>query len=427
MRPVRRLRALRALAAALLAAGAAPATADEAPAPGAPPAAAPTEAAPDAAPSDAPSSATAGPSSSATVPAAPPAPSPAEAAPQPAEPPPSPPPDPSVPPEDTSPPPYAEDTWLDVGHAFLEERLFAPVLVLDRFFSDERDLEAERARSFLRVRNALRVHQRGTPAYALDVRASLRLPGLNRRLERLRLVIVGQAEDVVNGFYPELTGATPLGPNQQGAANAELRYGAWDGLYSHVDLGAGLLLELPVGAFGRVRYRASVPLGRWFLGRMALAGFWRTDTRLGTSLDASVERPLGSIALLRLAGTSRLTQRSRGVEWGSELAGLRALGPRTAVSLAASVEGATDAPADVDRYRVYARLRRDLYRRWIFYELEPEVAWPWEAERGGRFREYAITFRLEVQLQGSEPPVEPPAELPEPRDPPHLRPSGAQP
>jgi hypothetical protein len=329
-----------------------------------------------------------------------------------------------VPPRDTSPPPYAQDTWLDVGHAFLEERLFTPVLVLDRFFSDERDVEAERARSFLRVRNALRVRQHGTPAYALDVRATLRLPGLNRRLERLRLVIAGQAEDMVNGiYYPELAGAQRLGPNQQGAANAELRYGAWDGLYSHVDLGAGLLLELPVGAFGRVRYRASVPLGRWVLGRMALAGFWRTDTRLGTSLDASIERPVGSIALVRLAGTSQLTQRSRGVEWGSELAGLRALGPRTAVSLAASMQGATDAPVDVDRYRVYARFRRDIYRRWIFYELEPEVAWPWELERGGRFREYAITFRLELQIQGSEPPVKPPAELPEPRDPVHRAPA----
>ncbi|MFY3745348.1 hypothetical protein ACOQFB_15660 [Anaeromyxobacter sp. Red801] len=415
MRPDRRLRPLRALAAALLAAVAAPATAAEPPEPDAPPAAAPSTPAP---------STPAPPAPEATAPAAPTPSPPAEAGPETT---PAPPPDPSVAPKDTSPPPYAEDTWLDVGHAFLEERLFAPVLVLDRFFSDERDLEAERARSFLRVRNALRVHQYGTPAYALDVRAVLRLPGLNRRLERLRLVIVGQAEDVVNGFYPELTGATPLGPNQQGAANAELRYGAWDGLYSHVDLGTGLLLELPVGAFGRVRYRASVPLGRWVLGRMALAGFWRTDTRLGTSLDASVERPLRSIALVRLAGTSRLTQRSRGIEWGSELAGLRALGPRTAVSLAASVEGATDAPTDVDRYRVYGRFRRDLYRRWIFYELEPEVAWPWEAERGGRFREFAITFRLEVQLQGSEPPVEPPAELPEPRDPPHLRPPHATP
>lgn len=354
---------------------------------------------------------------------APSAPSAAEpAAPAEPAPPEPPPPDPSVPPRDPSPPPYAEDTWLDVGHAFLEQRMFAPVLRLDRFFSDERELEAERARSFLRVRNALRIHQHGTPAYALDVRASLRFPGLNRQLERLRLVIAGQAEDAVSAFYPEPTGE-PLGPNQVGAANAELRYGAWDGLYSHVDLGAGLLLRLPVGAFTRLRYRASVPLGRWLLGRTALAGFWRTDTRFGTSLDASVERPVRYVALVRLSGAARLTQRSRGVEWGAELAGLRALGPRTAVSLAAGLDGATDAPADVDRYRVYARFRRDLFRRWIFYELEPEVAWPWQAERGGRFRELAITFRLEVQLQGNEPPIEPPAELPEPRDPPHLRPA----
>jgi len=59
-------------------------------------------------------------------------------------------------------------------------------------------------------------------------------------------------------------------------------------------------------------------------------------------------------------------------------------------------------PVAVDRYRVFARYRRDFFRRWIFVELEPELGWPWSVDRG-RHREIAGTVRLEVQFQGQDP------------------------
>ena len=37
-----------------------------------------------------------------------------------------------------------EENWLDASHAFVAEQFFAPVLVFDRFFSDETALDAER-------------------------------------------------------------------------------------------------------------------------------------------------------------------------------------------------------------------------------------------------------------------------------------------
>lgn len=316
----------------------------------------------------------------------------------------------------------ARDTWLDVGHAFVEHRLFAPVLRLDRFFSDERELEPLRARSFVRLRNNLRVRDEGDPIYTVDVSANLRFPGLNRKLERLRLVIAGQTEEAVNALLPD-GAATALRARQIGRADAGLRYGAWEGLHSSVDLGAGLILELPPGAFGRVRHRASIPVRRLVLLRSATSVFWRTDTRFGTSLDLGAERPLGRASLARLEGSATLTERSRGVEWSSGLAFLRTLGQRSAILAGGGLEGAQRAPVGVDRYRLLARYRRDLFRHWVYVELEPEIAWPWSIERG-RFRELALTFRLEVQFHGNEAPVPPPHELREPEDPTSPGPAG---
>ncbi len=70
---------------------------------------------------------------------------------------------------------------------------------------------------------------------------------------------------------------------------------------------------------------------------------------------------------------------------------------------------------DLDRIRLYARFRRDLYRRWLFFEVEPEIAWPWNPVRG-RYSAWGGTIRVEVQVRGKDSEVHPPA--PDPARPP---------
>jgi hypothetical protein len=332
---------------------------------------------------------------------------------------PPPPPAPSQPPAGPPSPFAPEDTWLDASHAFLEEKLFAPVIRFDRFFSDERELEAERSRSFIRVRTQLRFREDGAPAFGASIRADLRLPGLGKQLQRLRLVIAGESEDTSNTLFPNDPTATPLQPGRVGRANAELRYGLWDGLLAHLDLGAGVLGRLPPGVFGRLRYRLSIPVSTWFLTRYVATGFWRTDTGFGTSGAMELERPLGPASLARIGGIVELSERSQGGEWASEVALLRTIGPRRAISVGAGMEGATRAPVAVGKYRIFTRVRREVWRRWIFAELEPEMAWPWDQDEG-RHREFIVTVRLEVQFQGSERSDRPLGAAAEPAGPPRL-------
>jgi len=157
-------------------------------------------------------------------------------------------------------------------------------------------------------------------------------------------------------------------------------------------------------------------LKKLLLARFATSGFWRTDTRLGTTAELAFERPFPDVALLRLDGTSTLTEKSRGIEWVTQLAALRGLGPRSAISVAGAIEGAQRSPVGVDRYRVYTRYRQDFYRRWLFFELEPQIAWPWNPSLG-RYKEHSFTFRLEVQFQGNEPLPLPPHEPHESEEP----------
>jgi hypothetical protein len=319
--------------------------------------------------------------------------------------------------------PDRDEGWIDVGHAFIEHRIFAPVLRIDRFFSDERDLEPDRARSFLRWRNQLRFAEHTvSPGYTTTFSANLRLPGLNKQLRRFRIEVAGQTRDAFTALFPgenPQPGELPEPEENVGTADAGLRYRIWETLQSNGDLGGGVLVRLPPGVYGRLRFRFVEPLGQRFLARQALTLFWRTDTRFGTTGSAEIERPLARTVLWRLSGSSTISEVSRGVEWSGDLSLLATFRGRVGTQLGTGISGATDAPTRYDTSRVYARVRRDFYRRWIFLELEPEYAWPWTPERG-RHAAWGVALRLEVQFQGNEaPPPQPPAAPdPEPADPP---------
>jgi hypothetical protein len=326
----------------------------------------------------------------------------------------------------------ADDSWVDAGHAFLEQRLFAVVLRLDRFFSDERDTDPERSRSFVRWRSAVRAAEDADQlALTTGVRATIRLPALNNQLRRLRLVLAGATREAIDAPFPRRpAGAGPPEPTAEddaiGPGDAGLRYFVWDTVAAHVDLGGGVLVERTPGLYSRLRFRWVIPISRVLLTRTVVTGFWRSDVGLGTSATLELQRPIVRSLVVRLASAGTLTEESPGVEWSGELAVLAWFTQRVAAQVAVAVNGATAAEAwatdpatgfagyvhapGLDRIRASTRFRRDFYRRWLFFELEPELSWPWNPERR-RYYAWGGTFRVEVQVRGKEapPPVPKPA------------------
>jgi hypothetical protein len=318
----------------------------------------------------------------------------------------------------------AEGTWLDVGHAFIEHRIFAPALRVDRFFSDERDLEPERARSFIQWRQEFRFTEfHRNPQYTTTFNANLKLPGINKQLRRLQLEVTGQTRDVFTNLFPGGTAPADVttSENTFGTTDAGLGFRLFETLANtfstHGDLGGGVILTLPPGVYTRARLRFVESLGARVLARQALTGFWRTDTLFGSTGSAELERPFAWGSLVRLSGTTTITERSRGFEWSGDLSLIGTVALRIGAQLGYGVSGATEAPVAVDVHRFYLRLRRDVYRRWIFVELDPEYGWPWMPIVGRRGT-WSVGLRLEVQFQGNEAPLPGTVpDLPEPHDP----------
>jgi len=57
-------------------------------------------------------------------------------------------------------------------------------------------------------------------------------------------------------------------------------------------------------------------------------------------------------------------------------------------------------------YQVLARYRRNVWRKWLFLEGEPEISWPMNEEES-RHPVWGATLRVEILFTGEEP--KPPA------------------
>lgn len=299
------------------------------------------------------------------------------------------------------PPPAPPEGWVDVSHEAVARGVYEVAEWFDRFFADDSRLEVGRSESFLGVQTALKFTSTGkvTPGYS--IRASATMPRLGSWLGRFRLVVTGVTPETQTPTSTD-PGSAPRAPGQTTPqASAELRYDLVRAGRTVVDLGTGILFGLPPHVFGRVRFRHMEPLWEGALVRVTPAAFWVAgSTGFGTATQVDLEQRISSADRLRLSNAIGITEASPGWEGGTELAFYHALSPTSALSFSASWQGATQPYPYATLYRLAVRLRRDFWRKWLFFELEPEVTWP-EDLGFPRRREEAITFRLDVHFDST--------------------------
>jgi hypothetical protein len=288
--------------------------------------------------------------------------------------------------------------WFDLPHAFLERRVFDVVNGFDHFFADRRAVDCLRASSVVRLRNSARIAEAGSVTFDTDLRADIKLPNLQRRLNRFRVILERFGRSADETEPAALTGGR--GPR---GGDALIGWTLLDTLRSSIDLTAGLIFDLPPGLTARARFRHAQPLGGFGLGRVAATGFWNTGDGFGATASTSLERPFGGAFLARAAAGTLRSQTSAGFESAAELSLLARLGRLSAATLTGSVSTRSVPNPEITGWRTALRLRTSVFRSWIFAELEPEVRWPLDAARTWRPIP-AVFLRLELRLEDHPPP-----------------------
>ena len=304
-------------------------------------------------------------------------------------------------------PSATDNGWVDRTHSRIERGLFDTVVWFDRFFGDERVLLAEWPESYLRWKNELRWDEEEHYSYRSTVRASLRLPRLK---DQWHLIFTSESRGDPTAIIPEDPGNPGLDPGSSvRSSSTELVYDIFRTPHSVLDAGVGVQLKIPPTAFVRTRFQHARPVGFSTLGRFTATAYWDAQDGFGESNQLDFERWLAPPTLLLWSNSFTIEEKNKdnGWAWGTELSLLHKISPKSAITFAAGVSGSTRPAWIAQNYRVLARYRRNVWRKWLFLEAEPDIHWP-RQEDGSRPPVWGATLRVEIVFAGTVP--NPPAD-----------------
>jgi hypothetical protein len=290
---------------------------------------------------------------------------------------------------------------IDEVHDTLEEDILHLTIRLDDFFGN---LKAESKPTGYRLSwsNSIRDEIGGGLKFGSALRANVVLSKIS---DRLRLSLSGENKpEPLAASIPEDPGNPGFNRTAQTTkiVNAELRYELFRTQSTDIFLGAGFRLVIPLEAFVRNRYQYAYHINDISLVRVEETFFMNSASGVGETTEVSLERSLGQHTLLRWANTGTVSQEFKGLEWGTDLSLTHELSSRNAITIAGGIFGNTGLDDEISNYRILARYRQNFFRSWLFYELVPEISWPRGGD-GAFSTKYAITFLVEVVLQGVTP------------------------
>ena len=215
---------------------------------------------------------------------------------------------------------------------------------------------------------------------------------------KFRFFLIGGAD---TEKVDPLTGQPVQSFNAQSASARQsflgVRYDFFTWLRSLVSIDTGIRINIPLDPFVRVRYQYTIPFADVYLARFSETAIWRYVEHFDETTQLDLERKLDTFRLLRWSNYTTYTEGTAGIKWTTGISLLEELSPKSALSIDTSMWGVNHPEWTIDNYRVGTRYRRNFYRHWLFFEIEPEVTWPKKAN-GHRDPRFAITFLIEVQF-----------------------------
>jgi hypothetical protein len=283
------------------------------------------------------------------------------------------------------------ESWLDRTHSYLNERLCEPAAWFDGFFGDSRAEEETPVGSFFRLRNSFIWDQDQNFGNKVRLSANISLPRVS---DRVRL-LVSRGESVDDTLEGD-----PRGSDEDEQTRLGVRLLLAGVGRTQFDLDGTVKIKTHgLNPRARVRARHTLGLTEATQARFTQTGFWERDEGLGTSSRADWEWLPSDIALVRLTAGGTFSEDSDGVDWRAGLVGFRQLNRRTAIRSELGAFGHTRPDYETEEFFVNFRFRRSFLRDWLFYELQPEYAWPLDGDTGQRRSDLRFYLTLEVQFE----------------------------
>lgn len=271
------------------------------------------------------------------------------------------------------------DNWVDGSYAYVTSRTDSLAVWLDSFFgTPTSDLES--ADSVLRLRTEYEWDEENGEDYKVRLRGKVDLPRLDRRLS---LVFAEEDEDREEVIPNSAGNDDDVGLQYRLRQRPSSRLWFTVGTNSSLDFKSSL------------RYKYVEPIGDDWRVQFSERLYFKEGDGFGTITRGELDYLLSSDRIVRWSNQAEYGEETDGVEWGTRLSYQLRLSEKDAFSYFGAIAGETDPEYLTESYALGVRYRRNVFRPWIFVEVEPSYAWRRESVDESRSSVWLLTVRLE--------------------------------
>lgn len=292
-------------------------------------------------------------------------------------------------------------SFIDRYHTYLTGQVNQPAVWFDNFFGDPR-ADDDLPTSFVRLRLSARFTEGEGFKFPVRIRANIKLPRASRKL---RLVIVGESYEELQATRPgDHTGTTAGEGFDKEKGSVGLRYTLYKNLRSLLHFGGGTSNLVPFEYYGRINYQRLVHIGSHSVTRAKQTVFWNSIDGFGETSTLDLERNLPRLITgrLSLSGTyydsDPGTEENKGLNWTVQTSFFKHLTSKTAASLDLGVFGITRPTTKISNYVIATRIRTNILRPWLFFEIVPEISFPVNELTDELTAVGALTGMMEIQF-----------------------------
>lgn len=257
---------------------------------------------------------------------------------------------------------------------------------LDSFFGDPRAIEEDYTETYVRLQMGISQSRLGDTEWTSRAYAKVPLPKISRRLN---VFVSGGEEDESVAANPEES----LKKTEDDAA-VGMRYVLEETARGHWSITGSTNPSV------KLRYRYLNPMGDGWYSRYTQTFYWDDDKDTGLEARGDLERVISPATLFRTTLNADYWNGETGVNWLAGAALLHRINDRNAIAYDISANGVSKPEWEPTQYRAGVRFRRNFFRSWLFYEVEPALRWTQDplVETDGMTFDPVVTVRLEIQF-----------------------------
>lgn len=267
--------------------------------------------------------------------------------------------------------PTLADTGMhsaDVTREYVSQHFVSLVTGLDRFFGDERNFQ-ESNRSVFQLDLNEQFMAGGQRETTLSGRIKLHLPSTEHRLH---LMLESDPEQNTAGPGATQNTTQNFGPfRAPGEYGLALRFEKSEEQVWHTSTDVGVKLHAPLEPFIRGRVSIVVPMGEWRM-KPAQSLYWFSQSGLGETTQVDFERPLAERTLFRATSSVTWLHQPQRFDLQQDFTIFHTLDEKRALQYQLSLIGVSKPQSRLDDAVISVLYRRQLNRRWLFFELNPQ-------------------------------------------------------